>query len=377
MVTRKTIGIIGAGLAGAAAAWALARVGFDVTVFEAKGGSAQGSSGNSLGILHRLVSQDHNLSSQWVECGITTTLRWLDELEAISPGEGLGALGAVCGVLQMNDDCSELVSWDPRGAWISPRRFVDACLLGAVKFGAKINYNSRVDRVGVDACLQVCETDRGKKNFYFDDVVVCSASDLNRLLSDACLKLNLLRGTVSSYFISKEFSLPCVICASGYATPVVEGEMIVGASYERISESSEPSVSALEGDATDTNIESQVANIDRLRIISPKLAEHCAHLIPKERTSIRAATLDRMPHVGRVLALEPPLTPSISRIEQMPRSDRIWVLGGLGSRGLTSAPLGAEIIAALIRGRQAPVSPRLLNAVDPVRFALRDHQRRK
>jgi len=49
----------------------------------------------------------------------------------------------------------------------------------------------------------------------------------------------------------------------------------------------------------------------------------------------------------------------------------------LGSRGLSSAPLGAEIIAALIQGRQAPVSPRLLNAVDPVRFALRDHQRRK
>jgi tRNA 5-methylaminomethyl-2-thiouridine biosynthesis bifunctional protein len=53
------------------------------------------------------------------------------------------------------------------------------------------------------------------------------------------------------------------------------------------------------------------------------------------------------------------------------------VLGGLGSRGLSSAPLGAEIISAQLKGDPAPVPERLLAAVDPVRFALRRHQRRK
>jgi len=55
MVTRTDIAVIGAGLAGAACARALARAGFRVTVFEAQGAPASGASGNPIAILHPLV----------------------------------------------------------------------------------------------------------------------------------------------------------------------------------------------------------------------------------------------------------------------------------------------------------------------------------
>jgi tRNA 5-methylaminomethyl-2-thiouridine biosynthesis bifunctional protein len=143
--------------------------------------------------------------------------------------------------------------------------------------------------------------------------------------------------------------------------------MVVGASYDRLAD----------GEIAFSEPDDELTNLDRLRIISAELAAYCEKLAPENRTSLRCATLDRMPHAGQVLDPQSRLGASISQMHQMPRSSRIWALTGLGSRGLSSAPLGAEIIAAGLRGGLAPVSKRLLQAVDPVRFALRRHQRRK
>jgi len=199
----------------------------------------------------------------------------------------------------------------------------------------------------------------------FDAVVVCNAYQMDILLARHELMLNAIKGTVSRYAVPEAYSLACVMCASGYATPVVEGEMVVGASYERL------------GSSVDASDSDELSNLDRLRIIDSRLADICAGLPAQDRTSIRSATLDRMPHVGRVLDPRVALAPSVSQLHQMPRNDRVWVLGGLGSRGLSFAPLGAEVIAAQLSDQALPISHRLARAVDPVRFALRRHQRRK
>lgn len=352
MVTRTDIAVIGAGLAGAACARALARAGFRVTVFEAQGAPASGASGNPIAILHPLVSSDHNLASQWVGVGMKTTLRWLSEL---GEGNSKGSLGQSCGVAQLNRDASDLVHWTADGAWIRPTQFVKACLSEAIACGAQVIFNQEITALETTSE----RVSLGLKNQSFDAAVVCTAQSTELLLPQAQLMLNALHGTVTSYSISQSESLPCVICADGYATPVIDGQMVVGASYER-------------GD--DTHDKS--SNLDRLRVIYEPLAALCAASPSQDRRSTRSASLDRMPHVGRVLDANQPLKPSISQIHQMPRHPRLWVLGGLGSRGFSSAPLGAEIIAAQMRGVVPPVGPRLLAAVDPVRFALRRHQRR-
>ena len=352
MVTRTDIAVIGAGLAGAACARALARAGFRVTVFEAQGAPASGASGNPIAILHPLVSSDHNLASQWVEVGMKTTLRWLSEL---GEGNSKGSLGQSCGVAQLNRDASDLVHWTADGAWIRPTQFVKACLSEAIACGAQVIFNQEITALETTSE----RVSLGLKNQSFDAAVVCTAQSTELLLPQAQLMLNALHGTVTSYSISQSESLPCVICADGYATPVIDGQMVVGASYER-------------GD--DTHDKS--SNLDRLRVICEPLAALCAASPSQDRRSTRSASLDRMPHVGRVLDANQPLKPSISQIHQMPRHPRLWVLGGLGSRGFSSAPLGAEIITAQMRGVVPPVGPRLLATVDPVRFALRRHQRR-
>jgi tRNA 5-methylaminomethyl-2-thiouridine biosynthesis bifunctional protein len=359
MVTRRHLAVIGAGLAGGACARALARSGFDVTVLESGGQPAQGASGNPIGILHVMKSRDYNLASQWVDLGTAKTLQWLEELQPLATDAGIGLLGHSCGVLQMDDEALDLICWDAMGAWVKPGRLVAACLADAKNHGAAVHFNTHV--TSIDDAGRV--TLAGSQTQLFDAVVVCSAHDMDRLLPRQTLMLNAIGGTVSSFSLDEEHSLPCVICADGYATPVVEGEMVVGASYER------------DGDLTME--QTAQSNLAKLETISPKLAKLCATLPVTLRKSVRSATLDRMPHIGRVLDPDAPLTPSMSRLPQMPRASRTWVLGGLGSRGLTFAPLGAEVIAAQMRGQDPAVPERLLDAADPVRFALRRHQRRK
>ena len=368
MVTRKTVGIIGAGLAGAACARALSVAGFSPALFESAAHHAAGASGNAIGILHQLYSKDHNLASQWVERGIETTQRWISELTQFASRP----LAERCGVLQLDAQASELIHWDPNGGWVRPPEFVQACLTHAQAIGAEINFGVRVESIHDDpaqslVALTLQNQDGKIATRHFDAVIVCAAHDASRLLPHAMLNLNSIRGTISSYRLPQNQSLPCVICAAGYASPSVDGEMVVGASYERLAD----------GEIAVSEPDDELTNLDRLRIISAELAAYCEKLAPENRTSLRCATLDRMPHAGQVLDPQARLGASISQMHQMPRSSRIWALTGLGSRGLSSAPLGAEIIAAGLCGGLAPVSKRLLQAVDPVRFALRRHQRRK
>jgi tRNA 5-methylaminomethyl-2-thiouridine biosynthesis bifunctional protein len=54
-----------------------------------------------------------------------------------------------------------------------------------------------------------------------------------------------------------------------------------------------------------------------------------------------------------------------------PRQPGLYLLTGLGSRGLTSAALAGELIAAQIAGAPWPLEADLVDAVDPARLLLR------
>ncbi len=364
MVTRtptgRSIAVIGAGLAGAACARVLAKMGERVTVLEMQGGPARGASGNPVGIFHHLFSQDHNLASQWSAKGVSTTRRWMDELSPIADTHGWGRLGHACGVLQLTEDGEDLAHWDAQGGWIKPALFVAACLSDAQFHGAQLHLDTPVDQVDAQGRILLANG----RSQVFDLVIVCAAQNIAQLLPDHELGLNQIRGTVTSFQVPpatpKTALPPCVICASGYVTPVIDGELMVGASFERLPDGQPDTVS----------------NLDRLKVIDPRLAILSEQWPCTDRTSIRNATIDRMPLVGCVLDTDQAFTPQMSQLHHLPRNPRLWVLGGLGSRGLTSAPLGAEVLAAQLSGKEPPVSERLCKAIDPARFALRRHQRR-
>ena len=80
----------------------------------------------------------------------------------------------------------------------------------------------------------------------------------------------------------------------------------------------------------------------------------------------RSLVPDRLPIVGAVPAQAP-----AQRAEQVrfwPRHRGLMVLGALGSRGITSATLCAELIAAQLTGAPWPMEASLDEAIDPARF---------
>jgi tRNA 5-methylaminomethyl-2-thiouridine biosynthesis bifunctional protein len=59
-----------------------------------------------------------------------------------------------------------------------------------------------------------------------------------------------------------------------------------------------------------------------------------------------------------------------AHLPDLPRVPGLYCLTALGSRGLTLAPLLAELIAAQAEGAPWPVERDLAAAVDPARFLL-------
>jgi tRNA 5-methylaminomethyl-2-thiouridine biosynthesis bifunctional protein len=59
----------------------------------------------------------------------------------------------------------------------------------------------------------------------------------------------------------------------------------------------------------------------------------------------------------------------------VPRRPGLFVHAALGSRGLTWCALGAQVLAALVADAPVPIDARLLDAVDPARFAVRARRR--
>ncbi len=77
------------------------------------------------------------------------------------------------------------------------------------------------------------------------------------------------------------------------------------------------------------------------------------------RAAIRATTPDRLAIAGAL--------PSVDGAPQ----PGLWVLAGLGSRGLVTAALLAELVVSEILGEPLPVERALADAVRPARFAER------
>ena len=121
----------------------------------------------------------------------------------------------------------------------------------------------------------------------------------------------------------------------GYVLPL-DGGVLFGATHDR------------GADATDVRPQDHQRNLAQLAQVLPDLAADLSGRALEGRAAVRAAMPDRMPVAGE-------LAPGL------------WVLGGLGSRGFTTAPLLGEHIAARVMGRPSPLAADLARLVEPGR----------
>lgn len=176
---------------------------------------------------------------------------------------------------------------------------------------------------------------RGVALLRCDAVVIAAGAGSAALLPQ--FELRLTRGQAT---VAPGVALSGVAAAwGGYALPTRDG-VLFGATHQR-------------GEvALDVRAADDAANLATLAQARPALAARLHGARLRGRAAVRLAAPDHLPLAGAVGG-----------------RPGVWVLGALGGRGFTLAPLLAEHVAAKIVGAPSPLAADLAALVDPARRA--------
>lgn len=379
--------VIGAGLAGAAAAASLARRGWRVTVFDAADRAAAGASGVPVAVFAPHVSPDDALLSRLTRAGLRLTCQEL----ATHLNEG--ADWRACGVMERRPPGDDRVPpdwlatgpneswradadriavsglppdtvalWHATAGWAKPAKLVAAWL---AQPGVVAENGRRVARIEAIAGTSPASTTvwrlyatDGSTIAEADRIVIAAGHESAALAP--MQPLQPVRGQVAwgrtpaRTDASGDIALPPMpINGDGHLIAQVpfadasggidgiEGTFwLTGATFDR-------DRSDIRSSDVDT-----AANRDRLTRLHPGAASVLATAFDSNRTEswagVRCASADRRPLVG-------PLDPS------MPQGP--WLCTAMGSRGLSFAALCAELLAARWHGEPLPLPTALADAL--------------
>lgn len=385
--------IVGAGLAGCASAAALARQGWQCTLLDALDAPAQATSGNAVGLMHATLHADDGPHARWLRAGALHMAR------AIAPALANGSVrGALDGFLRLEprlDDAAahELLRrcglpagfvawldrdtarnrcgtalpsggwWYPEGGWLAPGDVARAWLAAS---RARLVTQAAVASVERRDGLWHAIDARGRSIASAPVLVLANALDAQRLAGPALGSMSAVRGQLSAWPMHAGLPAPlCAVSGAGYTAPAQDGWLWSGATSQH--------------DDGDAALRTQDHEHNRARLAT-LLGVDAASIGSLEaargRVGWRAVTPDRLPIIGALpdlQALSAATRADAPRLVARQRDAQggLYALTGLGSRGLTWAALGAELLASWITGAPCPVEADLRDAVDPARFALR------
>jgi tRNA 5-methylaminomethyl-2-thiouridine biosynthesis bifunctional protein len=392
---RQPVVVIGGGLAGTSTARALAGRGWPVTLLERGPRLAGAASGNPTGVLYTKLSARDGTLSRFALASYLYALRCYRSHLQVDPQDG-----ARCGVLQLIDDAdqwdalrvafaghedwvqcvqpahaSELAGcritqpalWFAQAGWLDPAAICRAAAdhpLIDTRLNCEVDALVRTDR---DWQLQ---TSTGELRAGI--VVIANAADARSFDATRDLPLKPIRGQITRLPARWLNEHPrVVICHTGYLTPTASG-LDIGATYDL--RDAEPEPRAIDHRR---NVEALAAALPGL-IDAP--AGDAAYAALTGRVGMRCTTPDYLPLVGAV-ADSPQLAQQcagLARNARTPLHERgaswpgLYVNVGHGSRGLSSTPLCAELLASLICGEPRPLPRELVQALAPARFLVRD-----
>jgi len=390
--------VVGAGLAGTAVARALARRGWDITLLERHGRIAGEASGNPVGVLMPAPEVDPSLAQRYFATGFRHTLDLLREL---------GCLWQSCGVLYGALESAEIARqqrllerweaphellraidasdtgdlcghplpygglWFPHGGWVAPDALCQA-LLGAAGERVRLRtYREALRLERQDDQWQVLDGER-RLLARTPVVIITAGRETGRFQQTQGLPLRTVRGQLTSLAASAGSEpLRAVLCGPGYLTPPRAGHHWLGATYDEHRLDPAPRIS------------DRQHNLRILHRLHPALASALQHAASGDRVAFRSTSADRRPLLGGVPDLQAyrDAYGEIWRGQAFHRYPAAVYHRGLylsaahGSRGLVSAPLAGEWLAALITGEPLPLEADLCQALHPGRFAIRAYRR--
>ena len=373
---KARIAIIGAGIAGAALAHAMRREGYAPVIYEADA-PAQGASGNPGGLIMPRLDADDTPAGRFHAAAYLHTVRLLNGLpdKIYNP----------CGVRRLATTDRErdrqkklagalpdgwMTAGDnaiafPQGGVVDPAAFVAALIADTPVVTARVITIDKREgggwRLKTTTGIHEC-----------DAAIIANALDAKWFVQ---MRWAPLTGSAGQIDWFPDAQAPDSAVAFGpYIAPCPAGGTIIGATYAPASVGVIPRFST---EATETT----------LGAIAKVLPAEIKNLRPgdsRPRVSVRCTTPDRLPVIGPVpdwgyyAGAYDGLRTGLKRDYPSGETlDGLYVLTGLGSRGLVTAPLCAAMIAADIAGAPAPVTADIAQAVHPARFYIRDLKRNR
>ncbi len=413
--------VVGAGIAGASAAFEFAEAGLSVLVLERESQEASLGSGNLQGMLYLKLSPNLTYQNDLVVLGFKKTLailKLLTERGLLRKGDDWDSPG----LLQLQtsqkvgDNQAKLTNlysdkllykvdqqtasqlagvsltsgglFFPTSGWVSPPALVKALLTHS-----KITLKTDVHVIDMDKMVEGQDFDcmsywrvkaKDEQQFFGQIVILAMADKVTELRICEDIPFTVVRGQTTTVKAASNLSI--VVSGEGYVAPSkrVDGQMVTtfGATFHRDQSGGNPTISE------------HLENIAMLKQNSPELVEQLGIgdledgrdvqiLASLEgRAATRASAMGSLPIVGpianRSLFLE---RFSAIRLDSkaIPDMPVPWELGvylttAHGSRGMITAPVAAEILRRYVLEDidEAYFSSELLGAIHPNRFFYRE-----
>lgn len=366
------VAVVGAGFAGAAAVHALALRGIRTVVLDPvlRNGAHAGHCGHLAAAMSPVLSSDDDTRSRLSRAGVLLAgRRWRDLPDEARP--------LTCGTLEIALDAGDALRKEDAlrqlqlphewAQWLDEAQAADKAGLSG-GHGGIFFPQGRLVRPGplVHALLSPAECrpvaaasmrhmpdgawqllgDDGKEIVTASHVILANAAQAPALLEASggralprLSAIQRLAGQISLLRAGPDEPSPNVILAgNGYWLPADGGTCVAGSTY------AEP------GEAPGVSVRGHREILEKLSVLSGLTAGALAGRLMPEKgwAGWRAALADHLPAVGR-----------------MPGMDGVWLSCGFGSRGLSWAPLAAEIIAADIAAEPMPLERELLRRIAP------------
>ena len=398
----QDIAIIGGGVASLCTAISLVKRGAKITIYCEDEQTALNASGNKQGAFYPQLSDDNERNirfyihafaygHQFLQWAIQQQIEFEHEFcgvalcayneKAESKLNKIAELNLPSDLYQSlnQSELSEKVglplpfggAFIPQGAWLAPRQLVQHAFAFLEKKGVQIKTSQKA--------TELSQTENGwqittaeNETFCHEVVVLANGHKLTEFEQTQKLPLYPVRGQVSQIPTSENLlKLKTVLCYDGYLTPVDQAKTshCIGASHVRDNATREFSLTE------------QQENQQKIQQNIPedwtKEVDTSGNLA---RIGVRCSVRDLTPIIGAVPHFSAQQTQyqnlfNLRRrkqpIEQAENYPNLYLIGALGSRGLTSAPFLGETLASLIYGEPLPMSEDLIHNLMPNRSWVR------
>jgi tRNA 5-methylaminomethyl-2-thiouridine biosynthesis bifunctional protein len=398
----KDIAIIGGGIASATLAKTLTRRGYQVTLYCADESPAEGASGNRQGAVYPLLTPEHNATSrvfapaflfarqfiaqcaldftfshQW--CGVTQ-LMW-DEVSSTKLHKFIDSgfnpeLLTILDKSQTDEivglPCDMDSIYYPLGGWISPAQLTGELLNHLNRLsGCSVKYDHKIEDIKWNVALNTWQLSTKQTVFEHQTVVIANGHQFDQFIQTTSLPLAKVKGQVSHIPTTTRLEkLRSVLCYDGYMTPFDPStqQHCIGASYDRTH--------------IDNVFDQQAQAENKQKLVdcitNQSWTSDVNITANQSRQGVRCVSRDHLPFIGNIGQYQP-IKSTYSKLHQqteaetenLPIYPNLYAFIGLGSRGLSSAPLMAELLASIMSNDPLPLAADLVNNLNPSRMWIR------